>query len=183
MALVIAGRIVPMSSTDPIRFVPLNIFVNRYRHSPTSSFIANSPVSSIACATLTRSTFWNGVPFDRAVDLHADSETGARPDARQARALDSLTFRSLEYGPPPDEHWVDISYIDLKKKKRRPACHGVLSAPIALPAPAVRADQHACVVASTLRQRLCAEPKSSCSMPRCGPRNDRRRQAEPPADR
>jgi hypothetical protein len=63
-------------------------------------------------------TFWNGVPFDRAVDMHSDSETGGRPDARQARALDSLTFRSVEYGPPPDEHWVDISYIDLKKKKR-----------------------------------------------------------------
>ena len=63
-------------------------------------------------------TFWNGVPFDRAVDMHADSETGGRPDARQARALDSLTFRSLEYGPPPDEHWVDISYIDLKKINR-----------------------------------------------------------------
>ena len=63
-------------------------------------------------------TFWNGVPFARAVDLHAESETGGRPDARQARALDSLTFRSLEYGPPPDEHWVDISYIDLKKNAR-----------------------------------------------------------------
>jgi hypothetical protein len=63
-------------------------------------------------------TFWNGVPFDRAVDMHADDETGGRPDARQARALDSLTFRSLEYGPPPDEHWVNISYIDLKKRKR-----------------------------------------------------------------
>jgi hypothetical protein len=63
-------------------------------------------------------TFWNGVPFARAVDLHADSETGGRPDARQARALDSLTFRSIEYGPPPDEHWVDISYIDLQQKPR-----------------------------------------------------------------
>src|SRR5664279_2628099 len=63
-------------------------------------------------------TFWNGVPFDRAVDMHADSETGGRPDARQARAMDSLTFRSLEYGPSPDEHWVDISYIDLKKTHR-----------------------------------------------------------------
>jgi hypothetical protein len=50
--------------------------------------------------------------------MHADNETGGRPDARQARALDSLTFRSLEYGPPPDEHWVNISYIDLKKRKR-----------------------------------------------------------------
>jgi hypothetical protein len=62
--------------------------------------------------------WWNGVPFDRAVDLHADSETGGRPDARRARALESLTFRSLEYGPPPDEHWVDIGYTDLTKKER-----------------------------------------------------------------
>ena len=146
-----------------------SIFANKCPASPIFSFIANSPASSIVCATRTRSTpartvlrepsprcpfsskrgallmipttssrksatadsstiltsqpgvtltFWNGVPFDRAVDMHADSETGGRPDARQARALDSLTFRSLEYGPPPDEHWVDISYIDLKKKKR-----------------------------------------------------------------
>jgi len=62
--------------------------------------------------------WWNGVPFDRAVDLHADNETGGRPDARRARALESLTFRALEYGPPPDEHWVDVGYTDLKGKDR-----------------------------------------------------------------
>ena len=62
--------------------------------------------------------WWNGIPFDRAVDLHADQETGGRPDARLARALESLTFRSLEYSPPPDEHWVDIGYTDLKNKQR-----------------------------------------------------------------
>ncbi|HTT24685.1 MAG TPA: S41 family peptidase [Candidatus Sulfotelmatobacter sp.] len=62
--------------------------------------------------------WWNGVPFDRAVDLHADNETGGRPDARRARALESLTFRALEYGPPPDEHWVDIGYTDRKNKER-----------------------------------------------------------------
>ena len=54
--------------------------------------------------------FWNGVPMDRAVDRHADRETGGRPDARRARALDSLTFRALQYGPPPDEYWVDIRF-------------------------------------------------------------------------
>jgi hypothetical protein len=63
-------------------------------------------------------TYWNGIPFARAVELHAETETGGRPDARRARALDSLTFRSIEYGPPPDEHWVDISYVDLRQKKR-----------------------------------------------------------------
>jgi hypothetical protein len=63
-------------------------------------------------------TFWNGIPFDRAVDVHAETETGGRPDARQARALESMTFRSLEYGPPPDEQWVYISYVDRKNKQR-----------------------------------------------------------------
>jgi Peptidase family S41 len=54
--------------------------------------------------------WWNGIPVDRAVDLYADRETGGRPDARRARALESLTFRALDYGPPPDEHRVDIGY-------------------------------------------------------------------------
>ncbi len=54
--------------------------------------------------------WWSGVPFARAVDVYADRETGGRPDARRARALESLTFRALDYGPPPDEHWVDIGY-------------------------------------------------------------------------
>lgn len=57
--------------------------------------------------------YWNGIPFERAVELHAEQATGGRPDARRARALESLTFRSLEYAPPPDEEWVIIGYRDL----------------------------------------------------------------------
>jgi C-terminal processing protease CtpA/Prc len=53
---------------------------------------------------------WNGVPITRAVEVHADRETGGRPDARRSRALESLTFRALDYGPPPDEHWVVVEY-------------------------------------------------------------------------
>jgi C-terminal processing protease CtpA/Prc len=62
---------------------------------------------------------WNGMPFERAVALHADRETGGRPDARLARALESLTFRSLQYGPPPDELWVDIGFREAPGKKPR----------------------------------------------------------------
>jgi hypothetical protein len=54
--------------------------------------------------------WWNGIPFARAVDLYASRETGGRSDARRARALESLTFRALRHGPPPDEHRVDIGY-------------------------------------------------------------------------
>lgn len=63
-------------------------------------------------------THWNGIPFGRALDLHADVETGGRPDSRRARALESLTFRALEYGPPPNEEWVIIDFIDHQDKKR-----------------------------------------------------------------
>lgn len=62
--------------------------------------------------------WWNGVPMDRAVDLHADNETGGRPDARRARALESMTLRALQYGPPPDERWVTVGYVDRKGVER-----------------------------------------------------------------
>jgi hypothetical protein len=48
---------------------------------------------------------WNGVPIDRAVLRHAEEEFGGRPDSQRAWAVQSLTLRSLRYGPPPDEHW------------------------------------------------------------------------------
>jgi hypothetical protein len=63
--------------------------------------------------------YWNGIRFDRAVELHAEQETGGRPDSRRARALDTLTSRSLEYAPPPEEDWVVVGYRDLKGKARQ----------------------------------------------------------------
>ena len=103
--------------------------------------------------------FWNGVPFGRAVDLHADNETGGRADARLARALESLTFRSLEYGPPPDEHWVSISYIDLKRKNGKYVCLGAWFVLIQR-LPPVAAVRRACIAALIPRRRLCAEPRN-----------------------
>jgi Peptidase family S41 len=62
--------------------------------------------------------WWNGVPAARALDIYADHETGGRPDSRRARALQSFTFRSLAYGPPPDEHWVHIGYRTPQDEER-----------------------------------------------------------------
>lgn len=53
---------------------------------------------------------WSGVPMARAVDVYAEREYGGRPDARRARALETLTARSLRHRPPPDEHWVVVGY-------------------------------------------------------------------------
>ena len=54
--------------------------------------------------------YWNGVPIDRAVQRYSDAEVGGRPDSQRAWATQSLTLRSLRYGPPPDEQWVIVGY-------------------------------------------------------------------------
>lgn len=66
----------------------------------------DEPTFSVGATMLT----WNSVPFARAVDLFAETLTGGRPDARRARALETLTQRPLEYLPPPDELWVNVEY-------------------------------------------------------------------------
>jgi hypothetical protein len=63
-------------------------------------------------------TSWNGVPFPRAVEIHADSETGGRPDSRRARALESLTLRALDYTTAPDEDWVIVGYRNGRRSQR-----------------------------------------------------------------
>jgi Peptidase family S41 len=62
--------------------------------------------------------WWNGVPMARAVEVYADRETGGRRDSRRARALETLTFRALDYGPPPDEHRVDLGYRTARGTRR-----------------------------------------------------------------
>jgi hypothetical protein len=74
--------------------------------SKVNAAAVDDPDLTVGC----RLESWNGVPFARAVEVHADRETGGRPDARRARALESLTFRALQYGPPPDEDWVVVGY-------------------------------------------------------------------------
>lgn len=79
----------------------------------TPTFLVTKVADDVAdsdFAAGARLTTWNGIPFGRTVDLYAESLTGGRPDARRARALETLTQRPLRYLPPPDELWVDIGY-------------------------------------------------------------------------
>ncbi|HZX55848.1 MAG TPA: S41 family peptidase, partial [Ilumatobacteraceae bacterium] len=62
---------------------------------------------------------WNGVPIADAVRRRGESERGGRPDSAMARALDSLTFRPLGLGPPPDERWVIVGYRRRENEKLR----------------------------------------------------------------
>lgn len=54
--------------------------------------------------------YWNGVPMDLAVRRQSDRGQGGRPDTAHTWAVERLTFRSLRYGPPPDEQWVVVRY-------------------------------------------------------------------------
>ncbi|MGE0880789.1 MAG: S41 family peptidase [Acidimicrobiia bacterium] len=62
--------------------------------------------------------YWNGVPIDRAVVRHGDQEVGGRPDSMRQWAVQSMTLRALQYGPPPDEHWVVVGYRVPGQRKR-----------------------------------------------------------------
>jgi Peptidase family S41 len=64
-------------------------------------------------------THWNGVPIARAIDRFAERMPGANVDARQARAVEQFTVRTLGFGPPPDEDWVTIAYVDHEGRARR----------------------------------------------------------------
>lgn len=55
---------------------------------------------------------WNGVPITGAVNARARQELGGRVDSGRARAVESLTFRSLRYEPPPDAKWVMVGYLN-----------------------------------------------------------------------
>lgn len=57
-------------------------------------------------------THWNGVPIGRAIDRYAESLPGANPESRHIRAVDRFTVRSLAFGPPPDEDWIVVDYLD-----------------------------------------------------------------------
>jgi len=53
---------------------------------------------------------WNGSPIAVAVARAAEQAAGANAAARNARGLDSMTFRTPALSPPPDEDWVDLGY-------------------------------------------------------------------------
>lgn len=56
-------------------------------------------------------THWNGVPIALAVERNADREAGSNQPARIARGLENLTIRSVAMSLPPDEDWVEITYL------------------------------------------------------------------------
>jgi C-terminal processing protease CtpA/Prc len=101
------------------RVAALPFLVESYGPQEAPRFIVSKVSKSAITPAMKRAGFgegvelvsWNFVPMARAVDVYALQETGGRRDARRARALETLTFRSLDYGPPPDEYQVSIGFL------------------------------------------------------------------------
>jgi hypothetical protein len=105
------------------RVAALPFLVEQYGSYADPHFLVTKTVPDVvddpAFAMGVRLERLNAIPVVRAVDLYADRETGGRPDARRARALESFTFRALGYGPPPDEQEVLVDYRSLTGEARQ----------------------------------------------------------------
>jgi len=111
------------ASGSPGRVAVLPFLVEQYGPAEDPQFLVTKTAPDLADIDPTFAPgvvieWWNGVPMARAVEVYADRETGGRRDSRRARALETLTFRALDYGPPPDEHRVDLGYRTTRGAKR-----------------------------------------------------------------
>jgi hypothetical protein len=65
-------------------------------------------------------THWNGVAIERAVAANAEREAGSNAAARHAQGLASMTIRWMGQSLPPDEDWVDVSFLPATRRSSRP---------------------------------------------------------------
>ena len=56
-------------------------------------------------------THWNGVPIGTAVEINGLRLAGSNRAASLARGLDSLTIRPLLMQLPPEEDWIDVTFV------------------------------------------------------------------------
>jgi hypothetical protein len=101
---------------EPLRgaVAVLGILVERYLRNDEPVYVVTKIARGLRAGELAegmRVTHWNGVPIERAVTRHAARTRGANDAARLARGLESLTVRPLAGHLPPDEHWVDLTFV------------------------------------------------------------------------
>lgn len=56
-------------------------------------------------------THWSGVPIGKAVEINGLRLAGSNRAASLARGLDSLTIRPLIMQLPPEEDWIEVTYL------------------------------------------------------------------------
>jgi C-terminal processing protease CtpA/Prc len=111
--------VLPSPYADQTAVLPF--LVEEFEDGRTPQYIVTKVATSVTAegfepgVTLTA---WNGIAFDRAVELNADRQAGSNLDARHARGLEAMTIRWLGMSPMPDEDWVIVGYTDLSGTER-----------------------------------------------------------------
>ena len=94
----------------------LGILVEQYFENDEPKWMVSKVAEHLVSdATLVQGveiTHWNGMPIETAVWRNADKEAGSNLSARLARGLETLTLRFMRSSFPPDEDWVDITYMN-----------------------------------------------------------------------
>lgn len=121
----------PRSLQNQVAFLP--VLIERYTENGNDHYVVSKIFTenqsdkkyfaSMGLARGVEITHWNGVPIDRAVERYARLETGGRPDARKARALETLTFRPLRYALLPDEDWIVVSFLTSDQRPNEVRLH------------------------------------------------------------
>ncbi len=60
-------------------------------------------------------THWNGMPIEDAVARNGELNAGSNKYARHARGLEQMTIRPLKTSLPPNEHWIDVTFVQKDK--------------------------------------------------------------------
>jgi Peptidase family S41 len=137
-----------IGSTDAARYVVTQVTDQRLARSFRAGVVVD---------------YWNGVPIDLAVQRWSEHEIGGRPDSQRANAVLSLTMRSLQYGAPPDEHWVIVGYRQVDARGEPTGALQEVRAPwrIVIPKKAAARAAKAQRKASSLALRLSVNPAAA----------------------
>ncbi len=94
----------------------LGILVEQYFDGDSSKWMVSKVAEHLVTdATLVPGveiTHWNGMPMGNAVWRNGDKEAGSNLSARLARGLETLTLRFMQSSFPPDEDWVNVTYLN-----------------------------------------------------------------------
>ncbi len=106
--------VLPAPFADRTAFLPF--LVEEHTQQGRLRYVVTKVASSVTAPEFgpgVTVTSWNGIAFDRAVELNADRQAGSNLDARRARGLEAMTVRWLGMSPMPDEDWVIVGYTGL----------------------------------------------------------------------
>ena len=104
--------LLPSPFAGQVAYLPF--LIEKARDAATDHYLVTQTVAGFGTGGFGRGvevTHWNGVPIARAVELNGLLFAGSNEAANRARGLESLTVRPLVIQLPPDEDWVDVTYV------------------------------------------------------------------------